>query len=239
MPRILVVEDEKNILELVRYNLEREGHQAITALDGINGLELAQSQDPDLIVLDVMIPKMNGLEVCQKLRQGVQTKNIPIVMLSARAEELDQVRGLEMGADDYVTKPFSPRELVARINAMLSSEGHRADRKAKETGQAQLKIGCMTIDEERLNVFVDDINQGLTVKEFELLWFMATRPGKVFSREYLFNQIWGFDHTGDSRTVDVHVRLIRQKLAHLPGGEQMIETVRGVGYRFKEDWGCQ
>ncbi|MDD4168765.1 MAG: response regulator transcription factor [Desulfotomaculaceae bacterium] len=233
MPRILVVEDEKNILELVRYNLEREGYQAITALDGVQGLELAQSQDPDLIVLDVMLPEMNGLEVCQKLRHSAQTKNIPIVMLSARAEELDRVRGLEMGADDYVTKPFSPRELVARINARLRSAGCGEKRKAKESGQAHLRLGCITIDEERLNVYANGINQELTLKEFELLRFMASRPGMVFPREQLFNQIWGFDHTGDSRIVDVHVRLIRQKLGHLPGGEQMIEPVRGVGYRFK------
>lgn len=239
MPRILVVEDEKNILELVRYNLEREGYEAITAFDGVQGFELARSQDPDLIILDVMLPEMNGLEVCRKLRHSAQTKNIPIIMLSARAEELDRVRGLEMGADDYVTKPFSPRELVARINARLRGTSCKEERKTKEPGQAQPKLDGMAIDEERFNVYVDGINQELTIKEFELLRFMASRPGKVFSREQLFSQIWGFAHTGDARIVDVHVRLIRQKLGHFPEVDQMIETVRGVGYRFKEDWSCQ
>jgi len=239
MPKILVVDDEKNILELVRFNLEREGYQVLTALDGAQGLNLARTHVPDLILLDVMLPEMSGLEVCQELRHDAVTKNIPIIMLSARSEELDRVLGLEMGADDYVTKPFSPRELLARIKARLRSIRSEEVRKEETLGEAQLDFGYLIIDEDRFDVYVNGVKQDLTPKEFELLRFMARRPGKVYSREQLLDKVWGYDYTGDSRTVDVHIRHIRQKLGQMPDGGQLIETVRGVGYRFKEDLKCR
>ncbi|MDI9449170.1 MAG: winged helix-turn-helix domain-containing protein [Pelotomaculaceae bacterium] len=237
MPKILVVDDEKNILELVRFNLEREGYEVLTSLDGARGLELARSENPDLIVLDVMLPEISGLEVCRELHLDPATKKIPIIMLSARADELDRVLGLEMGADDYVTKPFSPRELVARIKARLR-RSRRGATGAEEASESRLDYGRMVIDEDRFAVYVDGEKQEFTPKEFELIRFLARHPGKVFSRDQLLEQVWGYDYAGDSRTVDVHIRHIRHKLENLPEGEQVIETVRGVGYRFKEGWRC-
>ena len=235
MPRILVVDDEKNILELVRFNLEREGYEVLTCLDGARALELARSEKPDLIVLDVMLPEISGLEVCRELHQDPATRKIPIIMLSARADELDRVLGLEMGADDYVTKPFSPRELVARVKARLR-RSPKGGSGAEEALASRLDYGRMVIDEDRFAVYIDGEKQDFTPKEFELIRFLARHPGKVFSREQLLEQVWGYDYAGDSRTVDVHIRHIRHKLEILPGGEQVIETVRGVGYRFREGW---
>ncbi|HPZ43843.1 MAG TPA: response regulator transcription factor [Bacillota bacterium] len=237
MPRILVVDDEKNILELVRFNLEREGYEVLTCLDGARALELARSEKPDLIVLDVMLPEISGLEVCRELHQDPATRKIPIIMLSARADELDRVLGLEMGADDYVTKPFSPRELVARVKARLR-RSPKGGSGAEEALASRLDYGRMVIDEDRFAVYIDGEKQDFTPKEFELIRFLARHPGKVFSREQLLEQVWGYDYAGDSRTVDVHIRHIRHKLEILPGGEQVIETVRGVGYRFREGWRC-
>ncbi|WP_027717350.1 response regulator transcription factor [Desulfovirgula thermocuniculi] len=230
MAKILVVDDEEHIVELIRFNLEREGYQVIAARDGHGALELARSQLPDLIVLDIMLPGQDGLAVCRALQQDEHTRQIPIIMVSARGEEVDRVLGLEMGADDYLTKPFSPRELVARVKARL----RRASGGKKERSAGKLVRGRLVIDQERFMVTVDGIRQDLTPKEFELLRLLASEPGKVFTREYLLEQIWGYDYTGDSRTVDVHIRHIRQKFEQLPGSPQFIETVRGVGYRFRE-----
>lgn len=235
MPVIMVVDDEKHILELVSFNLEREGYQVISAVDGAQCLELARTLAPDLIVLDVMLPGIDGLEVCRELRKNNKTKSIPIIMLSAKAEELDRVLGLEIGADDYVTKPFSPRELVARIKARLRNVCFEKERRNELTKKPLMDFGRLVIDEDRFDVYADGIKQEFTLKEFELLRFMARRPGKVFTREQLLESVWGYDYIGDSRTVDVHIRHIRQKLEHLPGGPRFIETVRGVGYRFKEN----
>ncbi|HPU36032.1 MAG TPA: response regulator transcription factor, partial [Bacillota bacterium] len=211
MPRILVVDDEKNILELVRFNLEREGYEVLTCLDGARALELARSEKPDLIVLDVMLPEISGLEVCRELHQDPATRKIPIIMLSARADELDRVLGLEMGADDYVTKPFSPRELVARVKARLR-RSPKGGSGAEEALASRLDYGRMVIDEDRFAVYIDGEKQDFTPKEFELIRFLARHPGKVFSREQLLEQVWGYDYAGDSRTVDVHIRHIRHKL---------------------------
>ncbi len=237
MSKILVVDDEKNILELVRFNLEREGFQVLTALDGAGGLESARKEQPDLIVLDVMLPGMNGLEICQELHREPVTKKIPVIMLSARAEEVDRILGLEMGADDYITKPFSPRELVARIKARLRRARTAEERQAGPQWEERLDFGQLVIDGARFTVYVGGKKQDLTPKEFEILRFLAHYPGKVFTRDQLLEQIWGYEYAGDSRTVDVHIRHIRQKLC-LKEGEQPIETVRGVGYRFKEDMRC-
>ncbi len=231
MSKILVIEDEKNILELVSFNLEREGFQVIATMDGTSGLEMAREELPDLIILDVMLPGMNGLEVCRELHQDPTTGNIPVVILSARAEELDKVLGLEMGADDYIVKPFSPRELLARVKARL----RRYSPGEKNTPGKKLKIGQLEIDDDKYAVFYKGVRQDFTPIEFELLRFLVQNRGKVFTREQLLEQVWGYYYPGDSRTVDVHVRHIRQKLGSEPGVTELIETVRGVGYRFKED----
>jgi len=234
MPKILVVDDEKNIIELLKFNLEREGFQVVAALDGGEALKKAQEEKPDLIILDIMLPVMDGLEVCRLLNQKVETRNIPVIMLSAKGDELDKILGLEIGADDYVTKPFSPRELVARVKVRLRRLKPGAVGRSQQVGSERLKLGRLTIDQERFEVLVDGERLDLTPKEFELLHFMAGEPGKVFSREQLLEKIWGYDFAGDSRTVDVHIRHLRQKLERYPDANQCIETVRGVGYRFKE-----
>lgn len=231
MPKILVVDDEQPIRELVKYNLEREGFQVLLAEDGKVGLDLAQKETPDLIVLDVMLPGQDGLAVCRTLHQEAITRSIPIIMLSARGEELDKVLGLEMGADDYITKPFSPRELIARIKARLR---RNPGENVVTEDSGRITVGKLVIDQDRFVVSVNGIKQDLTPKEFELLRYLARYPGKVFTRDYLLEQIWGYDFTGDSRTVDVHIRHIRQKLEQISGAPLFIETVRGVGYRFKE-----
>ncbi|WP_066635129.1 response regulator transcription factor [Desulfolucanica intricata] len=233
MPKVLVVDDEQNILEIIQFNLEREGYHIITAKDGNTALELARSEIPDLIVLDIMLPEQDGFTVCRLLQQEAKTRSIPIIMLSARGDELDKILGLEMGADDYVTKPFSPRELVARIKARLRRSEETESSSIKDTDNTMIR-GKLLIDQDRFIIEVDGEKQYLTPKEFELLRFLARQPGKVFSRDFLLEQIWGYDFVGDSRTVDVHIRHIRQKLESLDSSLQYIETVRGVGYRFKE-----
>ncbi len=229
---ILVVDDEQHILELIRYNLEKEGYKVLAAADGKTAVEVARSEKPDLVLLDVMLPGFDGLSVCRALRQNDSTRKIPIIMISARGEELDKVLGLEMGADDYVTKPFSIRELLARIKARLRRQQEESDAFKNDGGV--ITHGKLSIDQSKFLVVVDGVRQDLTPKEFELLRFLAMEPGKVFSRDYLLEKIWGYDYTGDSRTVDVHIRHIRQKFEQIPDCPQFIETVRGVGYRFRE-----
>lgn len=227
MALILAVDDEEHIRRLLRYTLEREGFSVVTAGDGASALELARTHNPDLIVLDVMLPGMDGLSFCQVLRADKRMRGVPVIMLSARGGETDKVLGLETGADDYVTKPFSPRELAARVRAHLR-------RKPAAEGNHKLVCGQLVIDRERMSVSWADGSQGLTPKEFELLYHLAEHPGRVFSRDSLLNRVWGFDFPGGSRTVDVHIRYIRHKLEQLPGAPRFIETVRGAGYRFKE-----
>ncbi|MFZ5596367.1 MAG: response regulator [Bacillota bacterium] len=233
MYKILVVDDEQNILELIRYNLEKEGYSVLTASSGEKALEVARREKPDLVLLDVMLPGFDGLSVCRVLRQNEETKKIPIIMISARGEELDKVLGLEMGADDYVTKPFSNRELLARIKARLRTRQEDSVKAEKKEGEI-IEHGDLVIDQERFLVSVGGVRLDLTPKEFDLVRFLAMGPGKVYSREYLLEKIWGYDYLGDSRTVDVHIRHIRQKFEQIPGCPQFIETVRGVGYRFVE-----
>ncbi len=230
MPRILVVDDEEHIVELIRFNLEREGFEVITSGDGDAALKKVSSEQPDLIILDLMLPGQDGLSVCRILRSDPNTRGIPVIILSARTEEIDRILGLEMGADDYVTKPFSPRELVARIKARL-----RRDAKTQDGLSGHFTRGPMVIDPERFSVTVNGIKYDLTPKEFDLLYILAREPGRVFSREYLLERIWGYDYIGDSRTVDVHIRHIRQKLEQVSESPQFVETVRGVGYRFREN----
>jgi len=239
MPKILVVDDEFNIVELIKYNLEREGFNVLTAGDGEVAIKLAQKEKPDLIVLDVMMPVLDGLTTCRMLQQDSLTRHIPVIMLSARGEELDKVVGLEIGADDYITKPFSPRELIARIRARLrrgSLDNEGPDQK-DDTGI--LVCGPLEIDQEKFTAVLNGKKLEFTTKEFELLFILASKPGKVFTREYLLDQLWGYTYTGDSRMVDVYIRHIRQKLEQNVPDQQFIETVRGVGYRFSEQYNAK
>ena len=225
--RVLIVEDEPDIRDLLVFHLVREGYQVTQSRSGAEALRLARATPPDLVLLDLMLPEMDGLEVCRRLRQDPATMALPIVMLTARGDEVDRVLGLELGADDYVVKPFSPRELVARIRAVLR-------RARPPAGAAPLVIGRLAIDAAAHHVTVDGQAVSLTRKEFDLLRALAEARGRVLSREYLLDHVWGYTAAGEieSRTVDVHVRRLRQKL----GAEgQRIGTVTGVGYRFEGD----
>lgn len=226
-PRVLVVDDEPAILELVRYNLVREGFDVLAETDGLKGLQRAREERPALVILDVMLPGLSGLEVCRRLRQEM---DVPILMLTARKDEVDRVLGLELGADDYVTKPFSPRELVARVKAIL----RRSQGRARGDGNELLSQGGLSVDPARRRAELDGREVDLTFTEFELLQILMRHPGRAFSRDELLAQVWGDDFYGDARTVDVHIRHLREKLREDPQNPRFIETVRGVGYRFRE-----
>lgn len=227
MATILVVDDEEPILELLKFNLEKEGYQVCVAKDGQEALDCIQKEQPSLIVLDIMLPGMDGLEVCRILRLSPKFQQIPIIMLTAKVEEIDKVLGLELGADDYMTKPFSPRELLARIKARLRRIS------TSEDAVAQIVRGDLRIDVSGFRVLVRGEEIELTPKEFELLRVFATHPGKVYSRDELLDRIWGYEYDGDTRTVDVHVRHLRLKVERDPSNPEYIETLRGIGYRFK------
>ena len=226
--KVLIVEDEEAIIAILKFNLEREGYETMEALDGEAGLNLARSGDPDLILLDVMLPKMNGFDVCAALREDGNA--VPILMLTAREEESDKVLGLERGADDYITKPFSMRELLARVKANIR-------RRSMDSGAAAVTktFGGLTIDEINYVAAKNGKNLDLTQKEFELLRFLMASPGKVYSREALMEKVWNYDYFGDTRTVDVMVRRLREKIEDDPGQPTRIMTRRGVGYYFAED----
>lgn len=226
--KILVVDDEKAIVDILSFNLKKENYDVITAYDGEKGLELALNENPDLILLDIMMPKLDGLQVCRKLREKV---NIPIIMLTARAEEVDKVLGLELGADDYVTKPFSVRELMARVKANL----RRQVIDTEETKNSNvLQLGNLKIDIDRYEVNKNGEVLELTLREYELLKFLATQKGQIFSRESLLEQVWGYEYYGDVRTVDVTIRRLREKVEDIPGKPEYILTKRGIGYYFNE-----
>jgi two-component system alkaline phosphatase synthesis response regulator PhoP len=226
---ILVVDDEKNIRELVKFNLESRGFKVIEAADGEEALNLVKTMAPDLIILDLMLPKIDGLEVCRILKGDPSTKKLPIIMLTALGDEIDKIVGLEMGADDYITKPFSPRELVARVRAVMRRVGERDEPKELPA----TKLEGLVIDEQKYEAKLDSIKLDLTLKEFELLKVFAANPFNVFSREHLLEKVWGYDFAGDTRTVDVHVCNLRRKLEEADEkNKYYIETVRGVGYRF-------
>jgi DNA-binding response OmpR family regulator len=224
--KILIVDDEPDALELVKVNLTNAGFFVATAEDGDEALKKARSLSPDLILLDVMLPQVDGLEVCKILRRDDATRDIPIIMLTARAAEIDRVLGLELGADDYVTKPFSPRELVLRVKALLRRG------KGGDDSTEQIRIGAMLIDIARHSVRVQNRPIDLTATEFKLLTMLAQRRGRVLTRELLLRDVWEYDTIIDSRTVDTHMRRLREKLG--PAAKHL-DTVRGVGYRFVED----
>ncbi len=228
--RVLVVDDESSIVELVAYNLRREGFEVITENDGQQGLKRALSDKPDLVVLDVMLPSLSGLDVCRSIRHE---SDIPVIMLTARKDELDRILGLELGADDYVTKPFSPRELVARVKAILRRAKRPLDKETVESDVAVEHHGLKIAFDKR-EVMLDNVPLQLTFTEFELLAILARNPGRAFTRDDLLVKVWGQDFFGDARTVDVHIRHLREKLQEDPQSPRFIETVRGVGYRFRE-----
>lgn len=231
--RILVIEDEANIQELIKYNLEKNGYRVTVANNGIDGLEEALAHTPDLILLDLMLPGLDGLEVCKRLRMEKHTRKIPIFMLTAKSEEFDKVLGLELGADDYITKPFSIKELIARIRAaMRRVSDDNSERAAEGESSRILKVRDIEIDCEKYEVRKNGDKLAFTLKEFELLKMLVENKGKVLTRDFLLDKIWGYDYVGETRTVDVHIRHVRQKINDDEEGGRMIETIRGVGYRF-------
>ena len=228
---ILIVDDEKPIVDILKFNLQKEGFDTIEAYDGATGLQLAMEKNPDLILLDVMLPEMDGFTVCKEVRVKSQ---VPIILLTAREEEVDKVLGLELGADDYITKPYSVRELLARIKANLRRT--KKTQPVTTTDNADvLTFGRLTIDTERFEVQKDGKPVEITVREFELLKFLASQPDKIFSREKLLEKVWKYEYYGDLRTVDVTVRRLREKLEDNPGEPDFVVTKRGIGYYFNKN----
>lgn len=224
--RVLVVDDEEAIRTLVEYNLSQAGFDVITADNGHAALEMVARESIDLLILDLMMPGPGGLEICKRLRQ--ERSRVPIIMLTARGEEIDRVLGLEMGADDYVTKPFSPRELVARVRAVLRRQGDEAE--ARQS--AAITAGPVRLDPERYEVLLHGTVVDLTPREFELLQYLLTHLDRVVSRDQLLDRVWGYEYAGDTRLVDVHISHLRDKLEQDPKNPRYIRTVRGVGYKF-------
>ena len=230
---ILIVDDEPSIRDLLRYNLEKEGYQIIEASDGISGVNVALEQKPDLMLLDIMLPKLDGLSVCKRVKNSL---NIPIIMLTAKAEEIDTILGLELGADDYITKPFSVRELAARVKANLRKiEIVSNDSKIEQTNKEKKKesriiVGDLELDLDKFEVKVRGETIDLTLREFEVLKFLATQPEQVVTRETLVEKVWGYEYFGDIRTVDVTVRRIREKIEKDTSIPKILITKRGVGY---------
>lgn len=230
MAKIVVIEDDRTLADLLRYNLSREGFTVATATQGNLGLELIRREKPDAIIMDVMLPGMDGFELTRVLRRE---SAVPVLMLTARSDEIDKVLGLELGADDYLTKPFSMRELLARVKAML----RRGELAKQEPGAGEspaIKAGEIELDPSRHMLTVAGAIIEATPKEFDLLQFLMNNRGQVFSREGLLERVWGYDYPGDSRTVDVHVRWLRQKIEVDPSCPKHVMTVRGVGYKFEE-----
>lgn len=228
MRKILIIEDEPNIRELVSYNLKAGGFIPLEAEDGISGMELAEGQKPDLILLDIMLPGKDGYEICKELRSA--GNKTPIIMMTAKTDEVDKVLGLEFGADDYISKPFGVRELMARIKAVLRRfEGNPGEATVNEI----LTVDEMSIDIGRHEVTVEGRKVELTMKEFELLTFLARNRGRAFSRDELLDKVWGINYLGESRTVDVHIRHLRKKMSLIEDEDKYIETIRGKGYKMK------
>jgi len=229
-PDILVVDDEPNIARLIRMYLDREGFNTILAASGSEALSRIEQHRPALVILDIMLPDIDGLEVCREIRRS--DNPVPIIMLTARETDEDKIEGLELGADDYVTKPFVPRELVARVKAILRRSGKAADPAARHS--EVIDLGALKIEPDRREVRLDGELIQLRAKEYDLLTELARRPGIVFTREHLLQNVWGYDFIGDSGTIDVHVRRLRSKLGDDSASPRFIETVWGVGYRFKD-----
>lgn len=222
--KILIVDDEPDILEFLQYNLEREGYTVVTASDGEAGIQLAERENPDLIILDIMMPKMDGVEVCRVLRTKPQFNQTVITFLTAREEDFSQIAALETGGDDYITKPIRPRVFLSRIKALL----RRSERQEVEEVENSLQVGDLLIDRDKVTVIKGDKHIELAKKEFELLNLLVSKPGKVFSREEIFHKVWGTDVIVGNRTIDVHIRKLREKI-----GDKYIKTIKGIGYKFE------
>ncbi|MBX5455948.1 MAG: response regulator transcription factor [Thermogemmatispora sp.] len=244
--KILVVDDEEVLVEAIAYSLEQEGYQVLTALDGRAALELARRERPQLIILDIMLPEIDGLEVCRQLRREPATATTPIMLLTARGEEIDRVVGLEVGADDYVTKPFGRRELLARVRALLRRAAYPVTQAPPEGGSMtqeaaaqsrrsarELIAGPVRIDLPGRRVWCRDQEIEMQPKQFDLLVYLVRNRGTVLTRDQLLHHVWGYDYAGDTRTVDVHIRWLREKLEEDPASPKLIQTVRGVGYVFR------
>lgn len=229
--KILVVDDEQSIVTLLKYNLEIAGYLVEVAYDGEEALQKLNAVQPDLVVLDVMLPKLDGIEVCKTIRSDRNL--VPILMLTAKDDEFDRVLGLELGADDYMTKPFSPREVVARVKAILRRSKQVHSQKEEETDSEDVIIGSIKIRPEYFEVYKNNELLELTPKEFELLLYLIERQGRVITREHMLNSVWNYEFTGDSRIVDVHISHLRDKLEENPKQPKLIKTVRGLGYKLE------
>ena len=226
MKSILIIEDEKDIVDLIEYHLKQSGFSVTSALDGSTGLERARKKRPDLIILDLMLPEMDGKDICRSLKSNPLTQSIPILMLTAKAEESDRLIGFELGADDYVTKPFSPKELVLRVKAILRRK------EVDHEGEKVIQVGDLLIDIDRHYVSIKKNPIDLTSTEFKLLIELVSKRGRVQTREHLLDRVWGYTYEGYARTVDTHIRRLREKMG---SSNDLIETIRGVGYRFREE----
>ncbi|WP_458414657.1 response regulator transcription factor [Schinkia sp. CFF1] len=231
--KVLVVDDEQTIITLLQYNLQKAGFEVITAEDGEAGMKKAMEEHPEIIVLDLMLPKMDGIEVCKRLRQ--QNVMIPIIMLTAKDDEFDKILGLELGADDYMSKPFSPREVVARVKAILRRKQLTIDKEIEEiVKEDEIEIGDLNILPERYEAYICEQRLELTPKEFELLVYLAQNKGRVFTRDQLLNAIWNYEFASDTRIVDVHISHLREKIESDSRRPIYIKTIRGVGYKFEK-----
>ncbi|WP_025904306.1 response regulator transcription factor [Mammaliicoccus sciuri] len=227
--KVLVVDDEQSIVTLLKYNIEQAGYQVIVAYDGVQALEKVNEEKPDLVVLDVMLPEKDGIEVCKTIRSD--KNQVPILMLTAKDDEFDRVLGLELGADDYLTKPFSPREVVARVKAILRRVGQVENKNLDD--DEDIILGAIRIRPDFFEVYRNDELLELTPKEFELLLYLIERQGRVITREHMLNSVWNYEFAGDSRIVDVHISHLRDKLEENPKQPQFIKTVRGLGYKLE------
>lgn len=226
--KILIIDDEEHILELLKFNIKNAGYEVITANNGVDGANIAKEEKPDLVLLDLMLPGMDGYDVCKEIKRNKETSNTAIIMLTAKGEELDKILGLELGADDYITKPFSIRELLARVKAVL----RRSVNTNINEEEDYYENGRLKIDFERHEVLINKERIDMTLKEFELLEILVKNRGKILKREMLLDKIWGYEYIGETRTVDVHIRYLRKKIEEDDKNPKFIETIRGVGYRF-------
>ena len=224
--KVLIVDDEEHIVELLQFNLVNAGYKVITANNGLDALKKVKENKPDLLLLDLMLPGMDGLDVCKEIKRDKETSKTSIIMLTAKSEELDKILGLELGADDYITKPFSIRELLARVKAVLRRSN------SDEISEEIYELGRLKVDFERHEVLINNEKVELTLKEFELLEILIKNKGKILRRETLLDKVWGYEYIGETRTVDVHIRYLRKKIEDDDKNPKFIETIRGVGYRF-------